>query len=59
MKIISGNATAGRPINVGNSTQMNVFNFGLFTNAPINTSLALLKIGTSINYQYVQSSDLT
>lgn len=59
VKIISGNATAGRPINVGNSTQMNVFNFGLFTNAPIYTSLALLKIGTSINYQYVQSSDLT
>lgn len=59
VKIISGNETAGRPFNVGNSTQMNVFNYGLFTNAPVNTSLALLKIGTSINYQYVQSSDLT
>ncbi len=59
VKIISGNASAGRPINVGNSTQMNVFNFGLFTNAPLNASLALLKIGTSINYQYNQSSDLT
>jgi len=59
VKIISGDATAGRPINVGNLTQMSVFNFGLFTNAPVNTSLALLKIGTSINYQYIQSSDLT
>jgi len=59
VKIVAGNSTSGRPIFVGNSTQMNVFNYGLFSNAPLNPSLTLLKIGTDSNFLFIQSEDLT
>jgi len=59
VKIVAGNSTSGRPINVGNSTQMIIFNYGLFSNAPLNPSLTSLKIGTDLNFLYIQSEDLT
>ncbi|MBS1518959.1 MAG: hypothetical protein JSS91_12800, partial [Bacteroidetes bacterium] len=59
IKVIAGDSENGRPINTGNTSLIEIINFGLFVNSPLNSSIVELKVGNAINYYYIQDEDLT